>query len=582
MPNILGISAGHDSGATLISDGTIVTAVNEERFSRVKHHGRTPFNAIEHCLKQSSIEAGDVDAIVLSSEHVPSSIRPILPDDVTPENISIKPISSIERFKYHYLTRGSSLPIDALRKGIETIFDDQQNQIPSYIWSHNFPNDTDVFLVNHHESHAATAYHGSGFDEALIVTLDGIGDQYSGSVWQGKDGNLERLDSWGRNGSLGWFFGIVTQALGWWIGNGEGKTMGLAAYGESTPEVRDFLEQYLPCYKHGTLREGYDFSRPSQWLSRDTHHWSFKEAEEIETLLHNHDRSDLAATAQQLLEEQVLEIVRPWLQETQLENIATAGGVFLNVKLNPKIYQLDEVNNYYIFPNAGDGGLPTGAAYQAFRNINPDQQLGNLNHAYWGPDVTADVPFVLDDRQLSYEHCSDIVDRCAQLLADGKILGWCQGRMEYGPRALGNRSILIDPTHPDSMDRVNDRVKFRDSWRPFAPSILEEAVDDYLVDPVYDPFMITSTEVREDKRDEIPAVTHVDGTTRPQVVRKSVNERYWKLINAFAGRTGTPVVLNTSFNLSGDPIVCDARDAIATFYNSGLDALAIGDYLLSK
>jgi len=278
----------------------------------------------------------------------------------------------------------------------------------------------------------------------------------------------------------------------------------------------------------------------------------------------------------------VLAIVGPWLERTGADVLATAGGVFLNVQVNQRLIERADFADYFIFPNAGDGGLPTGAALSAHRYHDEDFSPSRLTHPYYGPSIDADVPEVLDARMLEYQRPDDVVERCADLLGDGKIIAWCQGRMEYGPRALGNRSILIDPTRQDSMDRVNERVKFRDSWRPFAPSIKEEAIEEYLVNPTYDPFMITSCEVREDRRDEIPAVTHVDGTTRPQIVRRQVNAPYWRLIDAFEDRTGTPVLLNTSYNLSGEPIVCDARDAVKTFYDGGLDALAIGEYLFTK
>jgi carbamoyltransferase len=338
----------------------------------------------------------------------------------------------------------------------------------------------------------------------------------------------------------------------------------------------------MPRYEDGDLAEGQDFSRASSWKVQDSYHWSFDEADYVKQVINEHGREVVAAAAQSLLEEQVLEIVGPLMEQTGVDNLATAGGVFLNVQLNARILEEIGPEDYFIFPNAGDGGLPTGAALAAHRFNHESFRPFRLNHSYFGHDITHDVPERFDERQINYEAQDDIVATCAELLADGKIVAWCQGRMEYGPRALGNRSILIDPTKDDSMDRVNQRVKFRDSWRPFAPSILEDAIDEYFVNPTYDPFMITSYDVREEKQDEIPAVTHVDGTARPQVVRRNINERYWRLIKTFGERTGTPVLLNTSFNLSGDPIVRDARDAIGTFYNCGLDALALGDYLITK
>jgi len=436
--------------------------------------------------------------------------------------------------------------------------------------------------VNHHEAHASTAYCACGKSDALVVTADGMGNYYSTTVWDCRGGEMAPLRRWGRNGSLGWFFGIVTEALGWWIGNGEGKTMGLASYGEYDADIADALDPLLPVYEGGELVDRPDFSQPSSFEIYDTHHWSFEESAAIAEIADQYGREDLAATAQRLLEDQILDIVDAWLEQTGHDNLATAGGVFLNVRVNNKIIQHADPDSYFIFPNAGDGGLPTGAALSAYRHEDPSFTPFRLDHPYLGPDIDADLPTQFEKRKLEYQTPDDPIERAAELLADGNIVAWCQGRTEYGPRALGNRSILVDPTRDDSMDRVNQSVKFRESWRPFAPSILEEAVTDYLVDPVYDPFMITSFDVRKEKQDEIPAVTHVDGTTRPQVVRKSVNPRYWSLIDSFADYTGTPVVLNTSYNLSGDPIVTTPKDAIETFYSAGLDALVLDDYVLTK
>lgn len=569
MGTILGVSTTHDSGATLLQDGEIVAAVNEERFNRTKHYGSLPFRSIEYCLDAGDITADDLDSVAFPSDVLRTGARDLLDADFETRNVSQGSMSTLHRL---------------VREGAETArrVGSRNATVPEYVRKVSFSDGIDVALVNHHEAHAATAYYCCGHDEALVLTLDGLGDRLSGTVWHGQGGDLERLERWDRSGSLGWFYGIVTQALGWWIGNGEGKTMGLASYADPDPDAEAALREFLPEYEDGKLVDGYDFSRPSTWEVHDTHHWSFGEADRVEGIIEEFGRKTTAAAAQSLLEEQVLSIVEPWLDRTGAPVLATAGGIFLNVQVNRRIIDEAPCEEYFIFPNAGDGGLPTGAALSTHRISNPEFTPGELTHVYYGTDITGDVVEVLEGRQIGYERVDDIAERCAQLLSDGAIVAWCQGRMEYGPRALGNRSILIDPTREDAMDRVNQRVKFRDSWRPFAPSILERAIDDYLVDPVYDPFMITSAEVREDRRDEIPAVTHVDGTTRPQVVRREVNEPYWRLIDAFADRTGTPVVLNTSFNLSGDPIVRDVSDAIQTFYDSGLDALAIGNYLLTK
>jgi carbamoyltransferase len=598
MKNVLGLGSGHDMGATLLQDGDLVAAANEERFNRVKHSSSLPFRSTEYCLKAGGITAEDVDAVAVASNRLTPATRQFLGVEVSPTDVSSistdegegtlvsSGLSLGSRFFQKLTREPAELPRSVAGYVGSALVDDSgandQQRVPDYARTVEFPPDVTVNLVHHHEAHAATAYYGCGHDDALVVTLDGFGDGLSGTVWRGADGELECLETWGADGSLGWFFGTVTQALGWWVGNGEGKTMGLAAFSEPDDEVAERLREILPKYEDGRLVRPHSKAGISHWSQNGTDHWLFEEAEYVAELIDQYGRERVAATAQSLLEEQVLNIVQPWLERTGATALATAGGLFLNVKVNRNVIRETDVEDYFIFPAAGDGGLSTGAALVAHDASAPEFRPFELTHPYYGPDITDGLPGLLDARHLTYERPDDIVEAAADLLAEGNIVAWCQGRMEYGPRALGNRSILIDPTLEDSKDRVNDRVKFRDSWRPFAPSILEDAVDEYLVDPVYDPFMITSFEVRAEKRDEIPAVTYVDGTSRPQVVRRSVNQRYYDLIDAFADRTGTPVVLNTSYNLSGEPIVCDARDAIKTFYDCGIDALALGDYLVQK
>jgi len=582
MSDILGLWFGHDSGATLVSDGTLVAAVNEERFTRRKHAGSYPFRSIEYCLDAADIDAADVDALAVPTEGGTGWLDPFV-DEYEVTDISRDPMTKVERIK-QVPERTESVASWAIDKANSAVAPDDGGpaEAPDYVFDASFRPGVEVRKVNHHEAHAATAYYGCGADNALVVTADGLGNYFSTTVWDCHDGEMEPLRKWGRNGSLGWFFGIVTEALGWWIGNGEGKTMGLASYGEYDETIAAVLRRYLPEYEGGELVDEPSFSQPSMFEIYDTYHWSFEESDDVATLADEHGREDVAATAQRLLEDQLLEIADSWLAETGHDTLATAGGVFLNVRVNNRIIREADPAEYFIFPNAGDGGLPTGAAFSAYRHGDPSFTPFKLEHPYYGPDIDTDLPEELDKRGLPYETPEDSVERAADLLADGNIVAWCQGRMEYGPRALGNRSILIDPTRDDSMDRVNQSVKFRESWRPFAPSILEDAVDEYLVDPVYDPFMITSFDVKPEKREEIPAVTHVDGTTRPQVVRRSINPRYYDLIDAVADRTGTPVVLNTSYNLSGDPIVTTPKDAVQTFYSTGLDALVVDDYVLTK
>lgn len=553
-----------------MTDGEILAAASEERFNRQKHYAALPYESIQYCLDTAGIEPATVDQIVVPSDVVTSGAKLLLDrDDYDPENIS----------------RGSRPVGKRAKKWLAEQYRGwkQESAMPRYARAVEFPSDIPLRTVSHHEAHAASAYYTCGLDDVLVVTSDGLGDDISLSVWHGRDGELQELYKVGKEGSFGYFYGVVTQALGWWVGNGEGKTMGLSSYGDPLPELVDRLADYCPRFENGRLAEPTPVDYPSAWTHLDTFHPNFEEASEVEALLADYDREDLAAAAQQLLETEILGLVDHWLAETGTDALALAGGVFLNVAVNRELLSQLDISDFYAFPAAGDDGLPVGATLSAYHVDNPEARPQRMVHPALGPGLPdEETRAVLEGRKLEFSRLDSLTDRVADLLLEGKIVAWCQGRMEYGPRALGNRSILIDPRLADGKDRVNREIKFRESWRPFAPSILAPAAEEYLVDPYPDPFMITSYDVREEKREQIPAVTHIDGTTRPQVVTREAAPHYYDLIETFDERGGVPVVLNTSFNLSGDPIVCTPEDAVGTFYNCGLDALALGDYLLEK
>lgn len=560
----------HNSGAAIAEDGEILAAASEERFNRQKHYAALPYESIEYCLDEAGIQPGDVDEIVIPSDVVTSGARLLLNWDT---------------FEAENISQGSRPPTKTAKKwlGERVRYWKKDTSMPRYARPVEFPPDIDLRTVNHHEAHAASAYYTCGNDDALVVTSDGLGDDISLTVWHGQGGQLEELYRVGKEGSLGYFYGIVTQALGWWVGNGEGKTMGLSSYGDAPPRLVEELREYCPQFQDGELADPTPIDYPSVWRQSDTFHPNFGEVEEIEALLADYERADLADAAQQLLEEQLLDVVGHWLKETGTRNVALAGGVFLNVAVNRELLYTLDIDDFHAFPAAGDDGLPFGAALSAHYVDNPNDRPQHLEHPDLGPGFSNEqIESVLEGRKLDYQKPDSITDAVADLLLDEQIVAWCQGRMEYGPRALGNRSILIDPQLDDGQERINGEIKFRESWRPFAPSILERAIDEYMVDPYPDTFMITSYEVREEKQEEIPAVTHVDGTTRPQVVKPEANPRYHELIDTFDEKGGVPLVLNTSFNLSGDPIVRSPENAVASFYNTGLDALAIGDYLIQK
>jgi carbamoyltransferase len=560
----------HNSGAALLSDGEIVAAASEERFNRHKHYAALPYESIEYCLEEAGIEPADVDQIVVPSDVITSGARLLL---------------GWESYDAENISQGSRPTTKTAKKwlGERIRYWKQDTSMPKYARPIEFPPDIDLRTVNHHEAHAASAYYTCGNDEALVVTSDGLGDDISLTVWYGNDGKLEELYRVGKEGSFGYFYGVVTQALGWWVGNGEGKTMGLSSYGDAPATLVEELKEYCPEFQEGRLDKPTPIDYPSVWRNLDTFHPNFDEVEEVQALLADYDRADLADAAQQLLEEQLVGLIDYWLGEIGTRNVALAGGVFLNVAVNRELlYNLD-IEDFHAFPAAGDDGLPVGAALTAHHVDNPNDRPSHLEHPDFGPGLSnEEIQTVLDGRKLEYRKPDSITETVADLLLDEKIVAWCQGRMEYGPRALGNRSILIDPRLEDGQERINAEIKFRESWRPFAPSIIERAIEEYMIDPFPDTFMITSYRIKDEKQDEIPAVSHVDGTTRPQVVKQETNPKYHELIDTFDERGGAPILLNTSFNLSGSPIVCSAEDAVGTFYNCGLDALAIGDYLLEK
>ena len=308
-----------------------------------------------------------------------------------------------------------------------------------------------------------------------------------------------------------------------------------------------------------------------------------EEADEIKKLITQHGRENIAAEAQRRLEEQVFEVVFPWLKKEKTQNLCCSGGLFLNVKLNQRIWDTGRIKNHVIYPNAGDSGLAVGAALYVYHEYNPTAPMSRIEALYWGPEYSnEEILKVLQLRNLKYKRVENIEEFTAKQLSKNKIVAWFQGRMESGPRALGNRSILMSANRAENKDIINARVKFREAFRPFCPSILWEKKDEYLENSRDEYFMITSFTCRKDKRMSVPAVVHADNTLRPQTVKKDNNKRFWNLINEFGNITGEYLLLNTSFNIMGEPIINHPREAIRCFYDNGLDLLVMGNYVISK
>lgn len=560
---ILGIHIGHDSSAALIVDGRIIADVAEERFTRTKHYAGLPIHSIAYCLRAGGITIKDIDAVAVPTAGFMPELNYLLALDGDRREKRTVTGQLLEQARR---VLGRSLP-----------------HPPLYIKQFPLPAHTPIVHVEHHLAHAASAYYTSGTREKqLIVTLDGAGDGYSSCIWRGKNGKIEPLLKLGTHASLGWFYSNVTEALGWWHGDGEGKTMGLAPFGDYT-RCQGALDRFYPKFSNGNLAEPHDFGQAYHWNEGGALQWHYDEAYEIRALIEKYGREHIAAAAQRILEEQVMEFILPWLEREQVDRLSCAGGVFLNVKLNQRIWESGKVKMQHIFPNAGDGGLAAGAALYAYYQANPNAPIHRLEHLYFGPSYSdEEIEKILKARNLTYRRSENPSAEAAQMLANGKIVAWFQGRMESGPRALGNRSILMSANDPKNKDIINARVKFREAFRPFCPSLLEEYREDYLCRSRPEEFMITSFDVRSEKRDKVPAVVHVDGTARPQTVRREVNPDYWELIKRFGDLTGEYLVLNTSFNIKGEPIINKPSEAIRCLYDSGIDALVLGSFVLEK
>jgi carbamoyltransferase len=543
--NILGLQLGHDAAAALVIDGRIVADAAEERFRRLKHFPGMPYEALAFCL--SRLEPGaKLDAIAVASQN-----------DLVGLDFMLG-----RKSRYEAKFLGPMVPpiyVEPLELG-----------------------DVPLVRVDHHRAHAASAYFTSPHPaDSLVVTMDGAGDQRSGTVWRGAGGRLTELASFPMSASLGWFYSVVTEALGWWHGDGEGKTMGLAPYGDAA-RVKGCLDHLRPHFRDGSCTKEFIY-RPSFWLESGSFEFHIREASEVAQLVREHGREHIAAEAQRVLEEEALEVIGPWLSREKLTSLCCSGGVFLNVKLNQRVWEALSLDHHHVFPNAGDAGLAVGAALDAYYAAVPEAPRHEIQNLYWGGAYDDDaVAGMLAARGLDFERLDDPVEEAARALAAGKILGWFQGRMESGPRALGNRSILMSPLDPTAKDTLNERVKFREGFRPFCPSILHERVDDYVESGREERFMITSFAAKEERRHAIPAVVHVDGTLRVQAVRRSDNELYWRLIKRFGELSGEYVLLNTSFNIKGEPIIEHPRQALRCFYDTGLDELYIGNLRLKK
>jgi carbamoyltransferase len=537
----------HDGAAVLVQDGRVVAAVEEERLNRIKHSNKFPAAAIGFCLDAVGAKLRDIDRIgFYATETYCNSLLARL--------FAAQPDLPI--------------PLDAkllLCGLLEQEFRDQVD--PSA-----------VVFVGHHQAHAVSAFAMSGFDESLILAIDGYGDFLSGLVAEGHGTKVTPLETFPQKDSLGLFYLEVIRFLGYGPFD-EYKVMGLAPYGDPST-FRELFSRFYEIHPDGDYRMLTERVGPALIA-----HTQVRRKGQPFTQQHK----DVAAALQDALERIVFHVLRHRRQRTRQRRLCLAGGVAHNCTMNGKLLYSGLFEEVFVQPAAHDAGCALGAALMLSADLGQPARRDRLKHVYWGPALAQDRALEREltawGALLDFDRHDDIAERAAGLIADGAVIGWAQGRSEFGPRALGNRSILADPRPAANKDRINVMVKKREAYRPFAPSVLEEDVHEFFDLPEKVsvlPFMIFVVHVREDKRELLGAITHVDGTARLQTVSRKDNPLYWELIHAFKARTGVPILLNTSFNNNAEPIVDSAGDAVTTFLTTGLDALVIGPYLARK
>lgn len=583
MTLVLGVNAyNSDTSTAMLGNGQLLAAVEEERFTRIKHSAGFPVHGIRYCVEASGAPAEQIQHIAICRD----------------------PRAHFLQKVWYTLKRRPSLKdvTDRLKAGSQVW--DLRGEIAAAL---NAPRDRFApayHRVEHHRAHISSAFFASPFDESAVFSVDGFGDFVS-AMWGVGRGTKLDIQGWVQfPHSLGVLYTAVTQYLGLKKFGDEYKAMALAAYGSPS-----YLEKFREIVRI-TEPIGYqlDLSYFSHASNVSTMEW--REGEPLLDILYSEKLSrtfgpprnreedltdrhyDIAASLQRRLEEVVFHMLSQLHRRTGLRTLTMAGGVALNCTMNSKIVEQTPFEQMYIQPAAWDGGTSLGAALYVWHHVMGHERKFTMDHAYWGPGYDhAQIKSAVDSnmKELVERHCditevSDETQLCrltAGCIAEGDIVGWFQGRTEYGPRALGNRSILADPRRHDMRDILNKRVKMRETFRPFAPSVLEEAVGDFFQTSTPSPFMLLTAMVRPEKRDVIPAVLHVDGTSRLQTVSKRVNPRYWRLIDEFGRLTGVPLVLNTSFN-ENEPIVCTPQEAISTFLRTKMETLVLGDFFLRR
>ena len=593
MTSVLGISAFyHDSAAAIIVDGKIIAAAQEERFTRKKHDASYPKHAINYVLKEAGLKLSEVDHVVFYE----------------------KPFLKFERLLETYIgfspsgfkSFSTSMPLWLSEKLFQKkmLYDALKEQ------DNNFNDIKKINFSEHHLSHAASAFFSSPYDEAIILTLDGVGEWATTTVSLGKNNKISILKEIHFPHSLGLLYSAFTYFLGFKVNSGEYKVMGLAPYGE--PKFKDIiLEKLIDVKEDGSFRLSMDYFNYATGLtmtnSKFAKLFNMNRREPENNLSQIH--MDMAASIQAATEEIVLKITRFLSKEYKLENLCMAGGVALNCVANGKILKEGLFKNIWIQPASGDAGGALGAAqafyYQELDNKRQILKTDSMNGSYLGPQFTDDqIENELKSCGANYKKLTQdqIINDTAKALSEEKAVGWFQGRMEFGPRSLGNRSIIADPRSVNMQKNLNIKVKYRESFRPFAPAVLFEKVSEWFEINSESPYMLLVADVKKSKqlemtneqknlfgidklnvkRSSIPSVTHVDYSARIQTVHKETNPIFYKLIEEFERITKYPILVNTSFNVRGEPIVCTATDAFNCFMGTDLDVLVCNNFILYK
>ena len=553
----------------------MLSCVEEERFIREKvAKNKWPVHAIRYCLNEAGLALSDIDKIAVgwNCDKYPGYMADFF----------------IEQEKL-YPKKGTAFrsnEADILRKYSP---DNYLANFNTALQSARLGMVDGLEYYDHHECHAAASFFHSGFDEALVFIMDGSGEDEATTVWSTKGRKLEKLKTFKLPHSLGRAYSCITEFLGFRAYTDEGKIMGLASYGHLEPDTHEKIQKLL------SIKDNGDYEVDPDLIYYGKHSYNPRFTDRLVELLgapriflkRNEEISDhyknIAFSIQHLLEQSVSRLVRTYIEKTGINNICIGGGVAMNCKMNGYISGMDEVGDLFVHPASHDGGANIGAAMLSLNKHAPEISFKKLSHAYAGPSYSDEyIENVLNYSKLKWNKLDNPAPFIADKLAKGKIVALFQGKMEMGARSLGNRSILANPLLKDTQAILNDHVKHRENWRPFCPSILEEYGNDFFEHIVHPEYMLVATKVRNEKANLIPSAVHIDGTARPQFVSRKTNPYFWEIIEEFRKITDVPVIINTSFNIMGEPIINTPEEAIRCFYSTGLDVLILEKFILTK